>query len=122
MKPVYYNPDEVEQTDLFSLVDNVKPDRTPEDLLFQVMLDLGVLLSSSIEVDEIAGKKVFNVAEGYLLACFDLNVTEETVKAIAQLKPKYAVFRDSSIANDSVATNFDQIFETYSPDTVRKVL
>ena len=122
MENVYYTPDEVSQQDLFSLVDNVKPDRTPEDLLFQVMLDLGVLLSSPIEVKEIAGKKVFNVADGFLLACFDHDVTEETVKAIAQMKPYYAVFRDSSMANDSVATNFDQIFETYSPDTVRKVL
>lgn len=122
MKPVYYTPDEVGQQDLFSLVDNVKEDRTPEDLLFQVMLDLGVLLSSPIEVKEIAGKKVFNVADGFLLACFDHDVTEETVKAIAQVKPYYAVFRDNSMANDSVATNFDQIFETYSPDTVRKVL
>lgn len=122
MKPVYYTPNEVSQQDLFSLVDNVKPDRTPEDLLFQVMLDLGVLLSSHIEVKEIAGKKVFNVAEGFLMACFDHDVTEETVKAIAQMKPYYAVFRDSSMANDSVATNFEQIFETYSPDTVRKVL
>ena len=114
MENVYYTPEEVSQQDLFSLVDNVKPDRTPEDLLFQVMLDLGVLLSSPIEVKEIAGKKVFNVADGFLLACFDHDVTEETVKAIAQMKPYYAVFR--------VATNFDQIFETYSPDTVRKVL
>lgn len=122
MKPVYYTPEETQQQDLFSLVDNVKPDRTPEDLLFQVMLDLGVLLSSPIEVKEIAGKKVFNVADGFLLACFDHDVTDETVKAIAQMKPYYAVFRDSSMANDSVATNFDQIFETYSPDTVRKVL
>lgn len=122
MEDVYYTPEEVSQQDLFSLVDNVKPDRTPEDLLFQVMLDLGVLLSSPIEVKEIAGKKVFNVADGFLLACFDHDVTEETVKAIAQMKPYYAVFRDSSMANDSVATNFDQIFETYSPDTVRKVL
>ena len=122
MKPVYYTPDEVGQQDLFSLVDNVKEDRTPEDLLFQVMLDLGVLLSSPIEVKEIAGKKVFNVADGFLLACFDHDATEDTVKAIAQMKPYYAVFRDSSMANDSVATNFEQIFETYSPDTVRKVL
>ena len=122
MRPVYYTPDEVGQEDLFSLVDNVKSDRTPEDLLFQVMLDLGVLLSSPIEVKEIAGKKVFNVADGFLLACFDHDVTEETVKAIAQMKPYYAVFRDSSMANDSVATNFEQIFETYSPDTVGKVL
>ena len=122
MQQVYYTPDEVEQRDLFSMVDNVKPNRTPEDLLFQVMLDLGVLLSSPIEVKEIDGKKVFNVADGFLLACFDHDVTDETVKAIAQMKPYYAVFRDSSMASDSVATNFDQIFETYSPDTVRKVL
>ena len=122
MENVYYTPEETQQQDLFSLVDNVKEDRTPEDLLFQVMLDLGVLLSSSIEVKEIAGKKVFNVADGFLLACFDHDVTEETVKAIAQMKSYYAVFRDSSMANDSVATNFEQIFETYSPDTVRKVL
>ena len=122
MENVYYTPEEISQQDMFSLVDNVKPDRTPEDLLFQVMLDLGVLLSSSIEVKEIADKKAFNVADGFLLACFDHDVTEETVKAIAQMKPYYAVFRDSSMANDSVATNFDQIFETYSPETVRKVL
>lgn len=122
MENVYYTPEEISQQDMFSLVDNVKEDRTPEDLLFQVMLDLGVLLSSPIEVKEIAGKKVFNVADGFLLACFDHDVTGETVKAIAQMKPYYAVFRDSSMANDSVATNFDQIFETYSPETVRKVL
>ena len=122
MENVYYTPEKTQQQDLFSLVDNVKSDRAPEDLLFQVMLDLGVLLSSPIEVKEIAGKKVFNVADGFLLACFDHDVTEETVKAIAQMKPYYAVFRDSSMANDSVATNFDQIFETYSPETVRKVL
>ena len=122
MENVYYAPDEVKQELLFSQVHNVKPDRTPEDLLFQVMLDLGVLLSSPIKEQEIAGKKVFNVAEGFLLACFDKDVTDETVKAIAQKKPYYAVFRDNSMTNDSVATNFDQIFETYSPDTVRKVL
>lgn len=122
MENVYYTPEEISQQDMFSLVDNVKSDRTPEDLLFQVMLDLGVLLSSPIEVKEIASKKVFNVADGFLLACFDHDVTGETVKAIAQMKPYYAVFRDSSMANDSVATNFDQIFETYSPETVRKVL
>lgn len=122
MENVYYAPEDTKQEDLFHLVDNVKPDRTPEDLLFQVMLDLGVLLSSPIEVKEMAGKKVFNVAEGFLLACFDHEGSEETVKAIAQMKPCYAVFRDSSMAGDSVATNFDQIFETYSPDTIRKVL
>ena len=122
MQHVYYTPDMVEQQNLFSQVDNVKPDRTPEDLLFQVMLDLGILLSSSIETKEIAGKKVFNVADGFLLACFDHDITDETVKAIAQMKPHYAVFRDSSMANDSVAANFEQMFKAYSPDTVRKVL
>lgn len=122
MKPVYYTPDEVGQQDLFSLVDNVKEDRTPEDLLFQVMLDLGVLLSSKIEETTIAGKKVFNVEDNYLIACFDSDVSEETIKAIAKQKPYYFVMRDSSMASDSVATNFDQIFATYSPDTVRKVL
>lgn len=122
MKPVYYTPDEVGQQDLFSLVDNVKEDRTPEDLLFQVMLDLGVLFSSKIEETTIAGKKVFNVEDNYLIACFDSDVSEETIKAIAKQKPYYFVMRDSSMASDSVATNFDQIFATYSPDTVRKVL
>ena len=122
MKDVYYNPADYE-ADLFDFItDNIKDDRTSEDLLFQVMLDLGVELSSKIEEIVIAGKKVFNVADGFLIACFDANVTDETVKAIAQKQPYYFVMRDSSLANDSVATNFEQIFATYSPDTVRKVL
>lgn len=122
MKDVYYNPAEYEPSLFSSLEDNIKEDRTPEDLLFQVMLDLGVLLSSKIEETTIAGKKVFNVEDNYLIACFDSDVTEETIKAIAKQKPYYFVMRDSSMANDSVATNFEQIFVTYSPDTVRKVL
>lgn len=122
MKNVYYHPDEYNATMFDMLEDNIKEDRTPEDLLFQVMLDLGVLLSSKIEQTEIAGKKVFNVADNFLIACFDANVTEETITAIAKQKPYYFVMRDSSLANDSVAANFDQIFATYSPDTVRKVL
>ena len=122
MKDVYYSPAEYEM-DLFDfMTDNIKEDRTPEDLLFQVMLDLGVELSSKIEETVIAGKKVFNVADGFLIACFDADVTDETIKAIAQKQPYYFVMRDSSLANDSVATNFEQIFATYSPDTVRKVL
>ena len=122
MKDVYYSPAEYEM-DLFDfMTDNIKEDRTPEDLLFQVMLDLGIELSSKIEETVIAGKKVFNVADGFLIACFDANVTDETIKAIAQKQPYYFVMRDSSLANDSVATNFEQIFATYSPDTVRKVL
>lgn len=122
MKDVYYNPDEYEITMFDSLTDNIKEDRTPEDLLFQVMLDLGVLLSSKIEETTIAGKRVFNVADGFLIACFDNEVTEDTITAIAKQKPYYFVMRDSSMASDSVATNFDQIFATYSPDTERKVL
>ena len=122
MKDVYYTPSETQQSFFDTYADNIKEDRTPEDLLFQVMLDLGVLLSSKIEETTIAGKQVFNVADGFLIACFDNDVTEETVKAVAEKKPYYAVFRDSSMANDSVATNFDQIFASISPDTVRKVL
>ena len=122
MEDVYYRPVDYNQRQLEMFADNIKPDRTPEDLLFQVMLDLGILLSSDIQETEIAGKKVFSVAGGYLIACFDAEVTEETVKAIAQKQPVYAVFRDSSMASDSVATNFEQIFETYSPRTQRKVL
>lgn len=122
MKDVYYRPKDYKQGQMNLFADNIKEDRTPEDLLFQVMLDLGVLLSSKIEETVIAGKKVFSVADGYLIACFDKDVTEETVKAIAQQHPFYAVFRDSGMATDSVMTNFEQIFETYSPKTVRRVL
>ena len=122
MEDVYYRPADYNQGQMELFADNIKTDRTPEDLLFQVMLDLGILLSSDIQETEIVGKKVFSVAEGYLIACFDKDVTEETVKAIAQKPPVYAVFRDSSMASDSVATNFEQIFETYSPRTQRKVL
>lgn len=122
MKDVYYRPADIGQMNLDQFTDNIKEDRTPDDLLIQVMLDLGVLLSSKVEETEIAGKKVFSVADGYLIACFDKNVTEDVVTAIAKQKPFYAVFRDSSMANDSVAANFEQIFATYSPQTVRKVL
>ena len=122
MTEVYYTPDALTQEGLFAQIDNVKADRTPEDLLFQTMLDLGILLSASITVEEIAGKRVFNVADSFLLACFDRDVTDETVTAIAKRKPYYAVFRDASMASDSALTNFDQIFAAYSPATVRKVL
>ena len=122
MKEVYYNPAEITIDTIMGTVDNIKEDRTPEDLLFQVMLDLGVLLSSKIEKSTIGGKTVFNVEDSYLIACFDDNVTDEVITAIAKQKPYYFVMRDSSMANDSVATNFEQIFAAYSPDTVRKVL
>ena len=122
MKDVYYSPSDFDRNLLDLMADNIKEDRTPEDLLFQVMLDLGVELSSKIEETIIGGKKVFDVADGFLIACFDKDVNDETIKAIAQKQPYYFVMRDSSLANDSVATNFEQIFATYSPDTVRKVL
>lgn len=122
MKEIFYRPDEVEQTLFDNYASNIKEDRTPEDLLFQVMLDLGILLSSKIEETTIGGCKVFNVADGFLYACFDNNISDEVVTAIAKEQPYYAVFRDSGMASDSVLTNFDQIFASISPSTVRKVL
>ena len=122
MQDIYYSPKDISQADLFSQVDNVKPDRTGEDLLFQVMLELGATLDSKIETTTVAGKTIYNVAEGYLVTCFDPDVTDEVVKAIAQMLPAYAVLRDTSMKDDSTATNFEQIFKTYSPDTVTKIL
>lgn len=122
MQDIYYSPKDISQADLFSQVDNVKPDRTGEDLLFQVMLELGATLDSKIETTMVAGKTIYNVAEGYLVACFDPDVTDEVVKAIAQMQPAYAVLRDTSMKDDSTSTNFEQIFKTYSPDTVTKIL
>lgn len=124
MKDVYYTPTDKAFTQSFltELEDNIKEDRTPEDLLFQVMLDMGVILSSKIKVLDIKGKKVFNVNDGNLVCCFDKNLTNEVVTEIAKMKPLYVVFRDSSISSDSVAVNFDQIFETYSSTTTRRAL
>ncbi len=122
MRDVYYSPVGTEQSNLFDLVDNIKPDRTGEDLLFQVMLELGILLSSKIEQVYIGGKTVYSVEDGYLLGCFDRDVTDDVVKEIAKKKPWYFVMRDSSLADDATATNFEQIFQTYSPSTIRKVL
>lgn len=122
MQDIYYSPKDISQADLFSQVDNVKPDRTGEDLLFQVMLELGATLDSKIEATTVAGKTIYKVAEGYLVACFDPDVTDNVVKSIAQMQPAYAVLRDTSMKDDSTATNFEQIFKTYSPDTVTKIL
>ena len=122
MLDVYYSPAELVQQDLFAQADNIKSDRTPEDLLFQVMLELGVLLDSKIEVQQVAGKQIYNVADGFLIACFDKGVTDEVITAIAKQHPQYAVLRDSSYADDSTATNFDQLFKTYSPSTTIKTL
>lgn len=122
MKDVFYRPSELTIDLLAGLESNIKEDRTPFDLLFQVMLELGKPLSAKIEEKTIAGKNIYVVDENDLIACFDENITEEVVKTIAQMKPLYVVFRDNSFASDTVATNFDQIFATYSPDTTRKVL
>lgn len=120
MNEVYYTPEEFDVNSLFN--ENIKSDRTEEDLLFQVMLDLGIELSAKIEKSEIAGKTVWSVSDGYLLACFDEDVNESAITAIAKQQPIYFVMRDSSLASDNVADNFDQIFEEYSKDTIRKIL
>ena len=122
MTDVYYSPDELKQEDLFGQADNVKEGRTAEDLLFQVMLEKDIPLSSKIETEIVAGKTIFNVAGGYLLACFDKGVTDEVVTAIAKKHPVHAVFRDAGMATDSTAINFEQIFASYSPDTKRAIL
>ena len=122
MKDVYYRPSDLSQASLLDFASNIKEDRTAEDLLFQVMLDMGVMLSSEIKVLDIQGKKVFNVNDCNLVCCFDNDLTDEVVTEIAKMQPLYSVFRDSSMKNDSVAVNFEQIFETYSPETTRKVL
>jgi adenine-specific DNA-methyltransferase len=122
MKDVYYRPNDFKQGQMEMCADNIKEDRTPEDLLFQVMLDLGILLSSKIQMQKTKTYTYYDVADGYLIACFDKNITDEIVTEIAKQNPYYAVFRDSGITSDSVMTNFEQIFETYSPKTQRKVL
>lgn len=130
MKNVYYTPSEFGSESLDDLISNIKEDRTPEDLLFQVMLDLGILLSSKISIhnaeciihNEKRNYRYFSVEDNFLIACFDSDITEEIITEIAKKKPDYFVMRDSSMATDSVGTNFEQIFATYSPDTVRKVL
>ena len=122
MKEVFYSPKDTAQQDLFSLVDNVKDDRTSEDLLFQVMLELGATLDSKIEESVVDGKTIYNVADGYLVACFNQEVTDEVVTAIAKMQPMYAVLRDTSLVDDATATNFEQIFKTYAPNTTTKIL
>jgi len=120
MQDVYYTPSEFNEQKLFD--DNIKPDRTEEDLLFQTMIELGIELSAKIEKRNIAGKTVWSVSDGYLMACFDEEVNETTITEIARQHPYYFVMRDSSLANDQVADNFEQIWEEYSKDTVRRIL
>ncbi len=120
MQDVYYTPEEFDQRDLFE--DNIKDGRNDEDLLFQTMIDLGIELSAKIEQTQIAGKTVWNVSDGYLMACFDEAVNETTITEIAKQQPYYFVMRDKSLANDNVADNFEQIFNHYSKDTIRRIL
>ena len=120
MQDVYYTPSEFNEQKLFH--DNIKPDRTEEDLLFQTMIDLGIELSAKIEKRSIAGKTVWNVSDGYLMACFDEAVNETTITEIAKQQPYYFVMRDKSLANDNVADNFEQIFNHYSKDTIRRII
>ena len=122
MKEVFYSPKETSQLELFRYVDNVKDDRTSEDLLFQVMLELGATLDSKIEESKVDGKTIYNVGDGYLVACFDQDVSDDVVKAIAKMQPTYAVLRDTGMADDATATNFEQIFKTYAPNTTTKIL
>ena len=122
MEDVYFTPKEYMDKQQSLFIDNIKKDRNDEDLLFDAMLKLDTPLSSKIEKITIAGKTVYNVAQGHLMACFDKNVTDEVITAIAKEMPSYFVMRDSSQADDSVAINFEQIFNTYSPQTVRRVL
>ena len=120
MNDIYYRPEEF--SDQLIKEDNVKEDRTPLDLLFQVMLECNLPLSAKIETEEIAGKEVFSVNKGYLVACFDENINEDVIKTVAKLKPYYFVMRDSSLASDNVADNFEQIFQAYSKETIRRIL
>ena len=117
---VYYIPSEINEQKPFD--NNIKPDRTEEDLLFQTMIELGIELSAKIEQRSIAGKTVWSVSDGYLIACFDEEVNETTITEIARQHPYYFVMRDSSLANDQVADNFEQIWEEYSKDTLRRII
>jgi adenine-specific DNA-methyltransferase len=122
MHEVYYTPDQVQQADLHGHVNNTRPDRTPEDLLFQVLLDWGVDLASPVSIESIDSKTVFFVDGNVLVACFDAGVTDDLVKEIAKRKPLRAVFRDTSYGSDSVKINVDQIFRFYSPETEVKAI
>lgn len=122
MKDVYYRPDDFEMSMLDKMEDNIKEDRTSMDLLFQVMLDLGIMLSSKIDKEVIDGKVLYSVEDDKLIACFDEDLTEEVVEKAAKRQPKYFVTRDSSVENDSLMTNFEQIFNRESKNTVWRVI
>ena len=121
MKDVYHKPEAYSQSLLDKLESNIKEDRNEEDLLFQVMLSLGIDLSSKIKKEKINDNKVLIVEDGFLISCFDEEISEETVESIAKKQPYYAVFSEGKMS-DSTLANFEQIFDTYSPTTIRKVI
>lgn len=121
-KDTYLTPDNTDQASLLDAIDNVKEGRTPEDILFQVLPAFRIPYSAHIEELDINGKKAFDVNHGQLLACFDAGVTNDVIESIARRKPSYAVMRDLSFKDDSAAANFEELFKTFSPDTIRKVI
>lgn len=122
MQDVYYNPSAISQSILEQTIDNVKMDRTPLDLLFQVMLELGIQLSATIEEKSTHGKKYYTVNGNDIIACFDDDIDNDVITEIAKLQPIYAVFKDRSFASDSVEINNEQLFKTYSPSTEIKII
>lgn len=122
MADVYYTPDATTQADLLTRVDNIKPGRTAEDLLFQVLLDWGVDLTLPITRESLDGKTVFTVAGTALIACFDNGVDEALVKTLATLKPLRVVFKDTGFKDDATKINVKQIFKSLSPDTDVKAI
>ena len=121
-RDTYSEPGNQNQATLYDFVDNLKEERTPEDLLFQVLPSFRIPYSAHVEEFEIDGVKCFNVNDGQLIACFDTEVGTNVIEKIAQERPIYAVFRDASLADDSAAANFEELFKTYSPDTIRRVI
>jgi len=121
-RDTYTEPGNQSQATLYDFIDNLKEDRTPEDLLFQVLPAFRIPYSAQIDEFEIDGARCFNVNDGQLIACFDSEVGTNVIEQIAQQMPIYAVFRDASLADDSAAANFEELFKTYSPDTIRRVI
>ncbi|WP_160325033.1 MULTISPECIES: hypothetical protein [Adlercreutzia] len=124
----YASPEDTDQSNLLDMIDNVKEGRTPEDLLFQVLPAFRIPYCAKIDKLDIEGKKVFGVKRNAedidyaLVACFDIDVNEKVIEEIARMKPSYAVMRDLSFKDDSTASNFEELFKTFSPDTIRRVV
>lgn len=122
MKNAYFTPEETVQERLLDVVDNLKEGRTGFDLLFEILPKFRIPYSAKIEERELCGKQCFIVNDNQLIACFDVNVGVDTIEAIAKLEPVYAVMRDASMVDDATQANFEELFKTYSPDTVRRVI